>query len=155
MHDIQMQTMPQIWDEGAFWTSVKEIKGELASWGIRQSPYGMPEHLTRACQEMADYFTPKADATGFLETSCKALRKEIRQAIDACPAMQAWNVPKKGDHQIVFSSRYDHPHPDYDFIDLDALARNIAHSITVAHKYEQAQDRWRDAGELRHAKEEE
>ena len=141
MNDVnQMQRMPEIWDERKFWTSVKEIKGMLAYWGIQQSPYGMPENLDVACREISECFETKADAIGFFETNCRELRDMIRTSIDRCPTILSWNIPKKGDHHIAFSSRYFRPHPDYDFIDLDALARNMSHSITVAKKYNQAQD---------------
>ena len=40
-----------------------------------------------------------------------------------------WNKAKKGNAEIVFTSRYSQPDPDYDFIDLDALLCNVCISL--------------------------
>ncbi|ARV58036.1 hypothetical protein BZZ01_04755 [Nostocales cyanobacterium HT-58-2] len=60
-------------------------------------------------------------------------RDELKQLIDKylfpIPEVQAWNKPKSRHQEHVFVSRYYKPSPDDDFIDLDALARNITISV--------------------------
>jgi hypothetical protein len=126
-----IQSMPDIWDSRQFTTSRKTVLGALASWAVQQSPYVVPNHLTEALQE----FDRALSSDEYFETSCKALHEVVRGTFEGCPSILAWNNPRKGSHTIVFSSRYDTPHPDYDFIDLDALARNVSHAVTLEEKY--------------------
>ncbi len=132
-----IQKMPEIWDDARFPTSRNAVLGQLAQCAVRQTPYLVPTDLGLAIEEMAYAIS------GFEEyfyTSCQSLHELIRRSFDECPAIQAWNVPKKGNHQMVFVSRFETPDPDYDFIDLDALARNVAHGITLQEKYDGLHD---------------
>lgn len=132
-----LQSMPDIWDDQEFHTTPTAVLGELANWAVRQSPYVVPGNLSGALREFAATFVPKSEC---FPVSCKSLLALVRGAFEECPAILAWNNPKKGDHQIVFVSRHDSPAPDHDFIDLDALARNVAHAVTLGEKYSQAHD---------------
>ena len=61
--------------------------------------------------------------------SMEDLRRAVTDACEAIPSIAIWNQPKSGHGSaFVFSSRYDQPNPDDDFIDLDALGNNIARS---------------------------
>jgi len=133
----QIQSMPDIWDDQPFVTSKSEILGALANWAVRQSPYSYPENLPKALFEF-EYQFGCSDV--YFETNCKELLQRIVDTFERCPTIMGWDVAKKGSVQTVFCSRHDNPHPDYDFIDLDALARNIAHSITLQNKYDQLHD---------------
>jgi hypothetical protein len=135
--------MPDIWDDTKFLTTCDEVLGALADWAVQQSPYVCPDNLQQALEEFARElpFDRESPAGCIFETSCQWLHKMVRDLIDACPSILAWNKPKLGQHMVVFTSRYDRPNPDYDFIDLDALARNVAHSVTITNKYDQAQNR--------------
>jgi hypothetical protein len=135
---IKIQRMPDIWDDTTFWTSRCAIIGELANWAARQSPYLVPDGLEDALREFNFAFV--SDSEEYFETNCKELNKRIRDAFDDCPKILGWNNPKRGNSDYVFSSRYGSPQPDYDFIGLDALARNIAHSITLSEKYHKIHD---------------
>ena len=131
-----IQEMPDIWDDQKFTTSRKTVLGALANWAVQQSPYLVPDNLADALREFDSAF----HSDEFFSTDCDWLKANIRLAFMSCPHIEAWNNSKKGDVQIAFYSRYDKPQPDYDFIDLDALARNVAHSCTLAEKYNQLHD---------------
>lgn len=128
---LNIQKMPDIWDNTSFMTSRSAVLGALASWSVRQSPYLYPDNLEKGLLEFDSVFV----ADDHFEINCNALRNQIYTVIDKCPTILGWSVPKKGRHITVFCSRYDQPHPDYDFIDLSALARNVAHTITLEEKY--------------------
>lgn len=102
------------------------VVGHFGMWAIRQSPYLLPEELEKGIEEFSQ-------AQGFgneplLETTCANLEKIVADAISKSAVIASWNVAKKGTG-MVFVSRYDKPEQDCDFIDLDALARNVAHSV--------------------------
>jgi hypothetical protein len=139
---IEMQKKPEIWDDLPFLTTCDELLGALAQWAIQQSPYLCPDNLQQALEEfdLASPYDRTSFAGSIFETSCKGLIPFVRGLFEACPTILAWNNPKIGRHTVVFVSRDSQPGPDYDFIDLDALARNIAHSVTVANKYDQGQE---------------
>lgn len=138
---VEMQQMPAIWDDERLITSSNAVLGQLANWAIQQSPYLYPDNLAKALDEFSAVFGTTGELFPLIHASCKQLREAIREALDACPSIIAWNSPKDGSNpEIVICSRYDKPAPDQDIIDLDALARNMAHSITLAEKYDRAHD---------------
>lgn len=134
---VLMPRMPDIWDDTKFITSRNNVRGTLACWAIRQSPYDVPDNLVEALVEFEKAF---ADSSEFFETSCKELGTMILEAFGKCPMIQSWNKAKDGSTGPVFSSRFDQPSPDHDFIDLDALARNVSHDVTLSEKYSNAND---------------
>jgi hypothetical protein len=102
------------------------VVGHFAMWAVRQSPYPVPEELVKGIEEFSQ-------ARGFgndehLETTFANLQMIISDALSKSAIISSWNVAKKG-AGIVFVSTYSEPKPDYDYIDLDALARNIAQSV--------------------------
>lgn len=139
MKQRMMQDMPGIWDGQDFYTSRSEIAGAVACCAVRQSPYPYPEGLGEAMRQLY-VALPKADVAGLLTTNYKALRAILDDAFNECPTIMAWNESRNGVSQMAIVTR-DGPqqHPDDDFIDLDALARNAAQQITVAAKYEAAE----------------
>lgn len=136
---ISMQAGPGIWDDTPFYTSGKTVLGELAGWAVRQSPYTIPDRLAKALSEFHHVFGMGGKGDVW-QTNCKELRQRIERAIEKCPLILAWNDPKEGDHKLVFVDRYGGPDPDHDFIDLDALARNVAHAVTLQEKFSLAHD---------------
>jgi len=127
----QIQSMPDIWDDEPFWVMRSTVIGAFAQAAVRQSPYICPPLLDVGIRQFDNAFTSE----DCFETNCQELRSDIRKAFEKCPMVQDWNVPKKGKHTVVFVSRHESPMPDYDFIDLGAMARNIAHSVTLEEKY--------------------
>lgn len=135
----QIQSMPDIWNsDKMFLTSKEDVLGALANWAIQQSPYVMPEDLDVGLREFWMQFDP-CPPFEYFETNCNSLRSKVRDTFESCPTIMGWNVAKKGSGTVI-CSRYDSPEPDYDIIDLDALARNVAHSITLEAKYSQLHD---------------
>lgn len=141
---IVMQRMPHIWDDTGFYTSIKSVVGELANWAIRQSPYTYPVNLEKAIDQFFYHFRNilkvnevEIISDGIFETSCNELEGWVNDTIDLCGYIRQWNTPKIGGGQSVnFVTSDSKPKPDYDFIDLGALAKNIAHSVTVKEKFD-------------------
>lgn len=132
---ISIPAMPALWDKPDICVNHKAVAGALANWAVRQSPYTVPENLGAAIEQ----FMGEWGMGDFVMTTSKELHAEVKRAIANCPLIEAWNHPKIGSHEYVFVSRYDQPKSDYDFIDLDALARNIAHSLTLESQVDAAQ----------------
>jgi len=111
------------------WVTLKMVLGYFAACAIRQSPYTVPDNLSEAIILLRDELRPSFDANEMLQTDGRVLRNQLRAAIEGISVIMDWNCPKIGNHTMVFVSRYDTPKPDYDFIDLDALCRNVAFSV--------------------------
>jgi hypothetical protein len=128
--------MPALWDKDVIYVSHKALAGALANWAVRQSPYIVPENLGAAIEQFMAHWK----AEDFQLMNSRELYDAIKIAVAECPLIEAWNHPKIGNHEYVFVSRYDAPKPDYDFIDLDALVRNVAHDLTLWAQVDHAQD---------------
>lgn len=135
---VVMPRMPDIWGDTPFTTSRDAVRGALACWAVRQSPYDVPDNLGEALLEFERAFGE------YFETNCGALSEAVFVAFGNCPAVESWNVAKDGSTGPVFSSRHDQPAPDHDFIDLHALAHNVAHAVTLAERYDQVHDASRE-----------
>ena len=109
------------------------IMGHFAMWAVRQSPYLYPRDVHEGIEEFSDALNGVAEDIRehhCIKTTCNGLKEIVCQAISESKTVGSWNVPKKGQPQaFVAVDRYSEPDPDYDIIDLHALARNIAHSI--------------------------
>lgn len=128
----QIQSMPDIWnDDKMFLTSKEVVLGTLANWAVQQSPYVLPENLEGGLREFWRHFDPSIE---YFETNCENLMEKIRETFEQCFIIMEWNIAKKS-RQIV--NKYYVREADYDFIGLNALARNIAHSITLQARYDQ------------------
>lgn len=107
--------------------SKRNILGEIAHWAVCQSPYHRPDNLEIVLDKFNQIIiaVPK-----FPELSYNEIR-ELLQELKEIPEFVAWNERKNGNQsQYKFTSRYDSEgNPDDDFIDLDALIRNVANSI--------------------------
>lgn len=97
---------------------------------VRQSPYLLPESLEKGIEKFNEclVFEKKIGDEELIETTYSDLKEKISNAISNSDIISSWNTAKKGSGD-VFVSAYSEPEPDYDFIDLDALARNTAQSI--------------------------
>lgn len=126
-----MQAMPDIFDDQTFKTSRETIFGALACWAVRLSPYLVPDGLEEALIEFDALF----NVDEYFEASCNVLSKNIRSTFDSCPVILGWNIPRKTVRVPIIGIGDGGWH--YDFIDLDALARNVAHAVTVEEKYRQ------------------
>lgn len=117
-----------------FWFTKDNILGGVAKWAIQQSPYDMPDNLEIALKNLNEvispYFRPDEEFLATTMTYEDIIRFVFESMIEL-PQIRAWNEPKiKSDHPLVgTSSRFHRTKPDYDFIDLHAMARNIANDI--------------------------
>ncbi len=111
----------------------KDFTGQFARWVVEQSPYEVPD-IAEALKAFNDYVTSIMAGSSVRKFSYAELNDLISEAeLEKIPAVLALNVAKKGKAEVVFVTRYSQPHPDYDFIDLGALARNIFYSIIRHH----------------------
>ena len=125
--ETKVEDKKLVWhDKKARCFSKISVIGYFACWAVRQSPYLMPENLEQGIEEFSKGLSRYIE---FPIMTLKELREIIDIAIKNSPIIRAWNVPKKGNPRFGVCSRYDRPKPDYDFIGLDALARNISHSV--------------------------
>jgi hypothetical protein len=106
------------------------VVGHFAMWAVRLSPYLLPAGLEKGIEELDEqlHSNIRAGDEQLIETTYADLRENIRNAISNSKTIASWNVAKMGTGP-VFVSAYSHPEPDHDYIDLDAMARNIAQSV--------------------------
>jgi hypothetical protein len=143
---MEIPRMPDLWSKPDVIVTHKALAGALAQWAVRQSPYTVPDNLGAAVIEFMQQW-PHAD---YERLDADVLKAEIRAVIERCALVKAWNEPKlqgavNPDYGAAFVSRYETIKPDYDFIDLDALAHNVAHELTLWAQVEAAQDAGRPA----------
>ncbi|CAB4120784.1 hypothetical protein UFOVP5_21 [uncultured Caudovirales phage] len=112
----------------SIWTFTHQVAGTLAMWAIRQSPYACPDNLETVVKRFSELWP--ADAQCMTEwADIDNLAEAIQQVSEQIPELLAWNERKNGREGMGFSSRYDQPSPDDDFIDLSALWWNTARTI--------------------------
>jgi len=106
----------------------KGFTGPFANWVVQQSPYDVPD-ITAALAGFNDYVSVLMGDEEVKKFDYEELNMLINEeAFEKIPAVLALNVPK-----ITSGPRPTMPHPDYDFIDLDALARNVFYDIVRNH----------------------
>lgn len=126
-------TYPVWRDRRRHWFSIDYITGAFAMWAIRQSPYVVPYGLEQSVSDMAALLRENAVFTDDMsELSIDEIETVLCECFDKMPIVLAWNNPKSGVPkpfcEYAHTGSYD---PDYDFIDLDALARNISHTLIM------------------------
>lgn len=108
------------------------VQGHMAMWVCRQSPYqslGGVEVINAVLHEKAATEWTEGVPSLLMRRfeSWRDLENWLHSALDGHEQMTAWNTPKiDTGAPFMFTSRYDTPTPEYDFIDLDALLRNVA-----------------------------
>lgn len=107
------------------------LLGALAKWSVQQIPYHRPENLEVVLDKVSsnteNYFAQ--GELGYVEfESMGKLVRFLEKTLRAIPEYVAWNDRKNGNSSdLKFVSRFDGDgDSDDDFIDLDALERNIA-----------------------------
>jgi len=129
-----------------FLTSAKTVAGHFAMWAVRQNPYPhCPAHLDllvgRLLYQLQKHAKKQARGNGLMKvagifrTDRRSLETLVMEKLGSVREFQRWNERKNGNQDpFNFVSRYDDPtkrDPDNDFIDLDALVRNVALSVAV------------------------
>jgi len=133
-HIAETHTLRTADAHATFDVFLQDIAGKFAEWAVRQSPYDVPDNLDVAVQKLCDWFRPGATSSmGFenLKVNQHELEKDLLKAFETIPEISAWNERKdENQSPFGFTSAYDGPgDPDNDFIDLYALARNVAHDL--------------------------
>ena len=107
--------------------SKRNILGEIAHWAVCQSPYHRPDNL----EVVLDKFNSIIALVPDYPTISYAEIRELLEELKEIPEFKLWNERKNGNQaQYKFTDRYSGKgNPDDDFIDLDALIRNVANSI--------------------------
>jgi hypothetical protein len=115
----------------------------FASWAIQQSPYPVPEELEEAIGYFHDQLINKFAAFGDFPGSWIHVRHDspfkINEGIlynfllrmfedPEFKQTTMWNTARNTDREVSFYRRciLNEEHPDDDFVDLSALARNIS-----------------------------
>jgi len=110
----------------------RSVQGKLAEWVCRQHPYRSVAGVDAVNVALDRHFDEEwTEGCASLPMrrfeTWAALQTWLHEKLDGHPQMTAWNTPKiDTGAEIMFSSRYDTPKQEYDFIDLDALLRNVA-----------------------------
>ncbi len=111
-----------------------ELLGTIAKYAVSQSPYHRPDNLELVLDKLNEAISPVFDRAdlGVGEFSDRvSLEAFISRHLAKIPEYVAWNERKNGNEApLQFTSRYDTGgDPDNDFIDLEALERNVAVEI--------------------------
>jgi len=116
-------------------TAIKDITGGLAKWAVMQSPYAAPKFLESVIGYVDACLQVMFGKHEFLELSlCDIVRilHEFLMDGDGIPEFVAWNKPKDGNRdEVKFVCRESKSDSDSDFIDLDALLRNVCLDIRM------------------------
>ena len=111
--------------EKEFWFMLSDFVGAFAYWATTQSPYKILDIAAlKAFKEYILELYPKINEMPEMFTY-KELSKIITEDVfEGIPEIELLNNPKVSSGE-GYSKRHTTWHPDYDFIDLGALARNI------------------------------
>lgn len=128
--------------------SRRQIVAQVAHWGIQQCSLKLPFEFSAVLLELWDILEDGfADANlGFREFEEKELRIYVEAALGRCRKFRDWNLtynekmkgvgvddPARG--SFKGSSRFDKfvEFSEDDFIDLDALIKNVCNSLVRDH----------------------
>ena len=114
----------QNYRDGEYWFMRSDFMGAFACWVVKQSPYAAPDissPLSAFCGYLGFIFPDNLPKKFTYDELAKIIHEDTFGAI---PGIMALNKPKVSTGN-GYNNRHSEPHPDYDFIDLSALARNI------------------------------
>lgn len=115
-----------------------QLMGTIAKYAVQQSPYHRPDNLETVLDKLNELISPlfdKADLGVGEFSDLLSLEAFLHRHLAQIPEYVAWNDRKNGNEApFQFTSRYDtETDPDDDFIDLEALERNVAVEIQHEH----------------------
>lgn len=114
-----------------FYLMKSELLGAFAYWAVSQSPYDTPD-ITKALKGFDRYLSIKFDTEDavkkftYKELS-EYITEDVFESISEIEVLNHAKIEQKG--FTPSRSRYHKTKPDYDFIDLGALARNVFYMI--------------------------
>ena len=112
--------------EREYWFMRSSVLASFAYWVVYQSPYDTPD-ITSALNAFGVYVAGEIEDGEVKRFTYDELREFINEDVfESIPEIEKLNHPKI-DTGVRFNicTRYEKPKADYDFIDLDALARNV------------------------------
>lgn len=127
--------------------SKKDLVSFVSHWAVRQSPKEVPDNLELVLYKFQDHIEPYFDNLepkdlGFMEMNLTELTKFIKGNLITIKEFRDWNLSEaerkmnvdinddsRGDYCNQFISIHQDIDPLYDFVDLDALIRNVSHDI--------------------------
>jgi len=118
--------------EKKFLVSKKGLLSEVAKWAVAQSPYHRPDNFEIVLDELDLRIGAWTDdIMGYKKMTYKEIKQFLDKELSSIPQFMLWNERKNGNqNEHKFVDRYSKDdNPDDDFIDLDALIRNVANSI--------------------------
>jgi len=110
----------------------KDILSAFSYWLIKQSPYDTPD-ITNALKAYDEYLSKTIKwnedfPSLFTYHTLENIVHE--QVFESIPEIEIFNHAKKEiDGFMASSSRFHKTKPDYDYVDLGALARNVFYMI--------------------------
>jgi len=122
-----------------FLVSKRYLLSEVAKWAVTQSPYHRPDNLEIVLDKFNDNMGKWSnDNMGYEKFTYRRLIDFLNRELKRIPEFMLWNERKNGRQGMGFSGAGHHDNGDVtffnakaddDFIDLDALIRNVANSI--------------------------
>ena len=114
-----------------FWLMRSDLISEFAKWVVSQSPYDAPD-ITKALEAWAKFVGTHIEEDMPKSFTYDELARIVHEDVfEGIHQIYAFNVPK-----INSGPEYERQHmgdgemrPDFDFIDLGALARNVFYGI--------------------------
>ena len=121
-------------DEEKYYYFLDEIVGAVIFWAIRQSPYDYPEFMEDAADRLTVRLKKKFDwSCECIPFTGDEIENMLLVEFKEIPEIMAWNEQKTNIEKKRIEGR---PHPDNDIIDLDALARNVSHTLLLQKIYD-------------------
>ena len=112
-----------------YWFMRSDFMGAFAYWAVSQSPYDSPD-IDNALKAFSSHVNEFIDDDTLKKFSYDDVFLLVNEDIfERIPEIEILNHRKNGREGMGFCSRYDKPSPDDDFIDLNALARNICYMV--------------------------
>jgi len=115
---------------GSWWICKCSFMGAFAYWVVAQSPYDAPD-IAEPLKAFDKYLDKLFKDDEVIEVRYEELQKLIcEEVFESIPEIEKLNHAKI--EQVGFiasSSRYHKTKPDYDYIDLSALARNVFYML--------------------------
>ena len=111
-----------------YWFMRSDFLGAFAHWVVAQSPYDAPD-ISDALKAFSKYVGKKINDGVPEKFTYDELSEFLSDDIfESIPAIEKLNHPKISEG-VGYNNRHNEPHPDYDFIDLGALARNVFYML--------------------------
>ena len=111
-----------------YWFMRSDFMGAFAYWVVVQSPYDAP-YFTQALKAFEKYVSNHIADGMPKQFTYTELSEFINEDIfETIPEINLLNRPLISSGQD-YDNRYTEPHPNFDFIDLGALARNVFYMI--------------------------